>query len=307
MPEPTTPAIIIRDVGPRDGLQSISGHVSIDDKVTMIESLARAGVRRIEAGSFVSPRAVPSMADTAQVLERLDPTIETQIETLVLNDRGIERALQAHSPQLVTVVAVSDTFSRRNSGMGRDEALAVAGRAMQSARDVGIGCVADVATAFGCAFEGRMAAEAVVATVVDLVDLGYVEVTLADTIGAAAPNDVTAMVAQVREAVADQVELGLHFHNTRGLGLVNVMAGLDSGVRLFDASVGGIGGCPFSPGATGNISTEDLVHLLDAIGRPTAVDLGLLIETARLVERSLGFTLPGQVLRAGPRFASTAA
>jgi hydroxymethylglutaryl-CoA lyase len=297
-------AVEIREVGPRDGLQSLGRTLPPGDRLELIAGLVGAGLRRVEVGSFVSPKAVPQMARTAEVLAALPPEPGVAYETLVLNDRGIDLALGAGSTHLVTVVAASDTFSRRNAGMARSAALDVARRALRRATSAGADCVADVATAFGCAYEGPVAREAVVDTALELADAGYREITLADTIGTAAPTDVTDVVEAVRDRLGPGVTIGLHFHDTRGMGLANVLAGLGIGVRLFDASVGGIGGCPFSPGATGNVCTEDLVHMLDAMGHPSGIDLRRLLGVARDAQTTLGSTLPGQLLRAGPRFDS---
>jgi hydroxymethylglutaryl-CoA lyase len=201
-------------------------------------------------------------------------------------------------------VAASDSFSRANVRSSTAEALDEAGRIVEAARAKGIDVVADIATAFGCAYEGPVETERIVAVAHHLRSLGVMEITLADTTGMAAPAEVPRAVDAVRAAVGDDVVIGLHFHNTRGLGLANVCAGLDAGVRLFDSSIGGLGGCPFSPGATGNVSSEDLVHLLTIMGLRTGIDLDRLIGVSSWLERTLGITLPSQVLRSGPRWLS---
>ena len=203
--------------------------------------------------------------------------------------------------QLVVVVAASDRFSRANVRRSTNEALATA-REIVSLADGRAHVVADVATAFGCAYEGAVSHHRVVTLATSLCSFGIDEITLCDTNGYAAPADVRRLVSVVAGEVGAATRLGLHFHDTRGLGMANVWAGLEAGVRLFDASVGGIGGCPFSPGATGNIATEDLVHLLEISGLPTGIDLDRLTATARWLEGVLDFRLPGQVMRAGPRW-----
>lgn len=248
----------------------------------------------------MSAKAVPQMADSGEVLARVGRRAEAQLEALVLNDAGVARGIAAGADALVTVVAASETFSRRNARMSRADAVAVAVRAHKRAAAAGVGCRADIATSFGCAYEGSVRTRDVVDVAEYLVDAGYREIVLADTTGSATPHAVVRLLAAVRAGVGPEVEIGLHFHNTRGLGLVNVVAALESGVRLFDASIGGIGGCPFSPGATGNVCTEDLVHLLHALGLSTGIDLDALVRTARTTEAVLGVTLPGQVMRAGP-------
>lgn len=292
--------VVVREVGPRDGLQSVAAVPSTADKTTLVNRLARAGLRRIEAGAFVSPRAVPQMADSGAVFAGADRSPRVSLEALVLNGAGMDRAVRAGADAVVAVVAASETFSRKNVRMSTSEALRTARSLGRTAADAGVRCVADVATAFGCAYEGQVADSAVLAVVAGLADAGIREITLADTTGMAAPPDVHRLVGLVRREYGADVTVGLHFHNTRGLGLTNVYAGLDAGVRLFDSSVGGLGGCPFSPGATGNVCTEDLVHMLELLGIGTGVDLGALLEAARFTERALGFQLPGQLLRSGP-------
>jgi hydroxymethylglutaryl-CoA lyase len=294
--------VVVRDVGPRDGLQSVGATLPTQARISLVRSLAAAGLSRIEVGSFVSARAVPQMADTESVLAGLDDLrATTRLETLVVNERGAGRAIEAGSETLVLVVAASDTFSRRNVRMGTDDALTEAGRIMARARAAGVTVVADVATAFGCAYEGPVPAGRVDYLADALLDLGVDELVLADTTGMAGPPDITDRAGRLRRRVGADFPVGLHLHDTRGLGLVNAYAGLDAGIRLFDSSVGGIGGCPFSPGATGNVGTEDLVHMLEILGVPTGIDLGLLLAAARQAEHVLGFTLPSRLLRSGPR------
>jgi hydroxymethylglutaryl-CoA lyase len=298
--DPTTD-ITVREVGARDGLQSLSLSIPTADKVTLVRGLADAGVSRAEVGSFVGARAVPQMADSAAVFAGVTD-IALVKEALVVRAARVAEAAAAGADVVVLVVAASDSFSRANVRSSTSEALVEAGRIVEAARAEGIDVVADVATAFGCAYEGSVATERVVAVARHLRSLGVMEITLADTAGMAAPADVRRGVDAVQAAVGDDVVIGLHFHNTRGLGLANVCAGLDAGVRLFDASVGGLGGCPFSPGATGNISSEDLVHLLTIMGLRTGIDLDRLIDVSSWLERTLGVALPSQVLRAGPRW-----
>jgi len=298
MPHDTGP-VVIRDVGPRDGLQSIGANIATDDKVRLVTELDQAGIKRLEIGSFVSRRAVPQMADTAEVVAAT-AGVRARREVLVVNTRGAHDALQSGVEQLVVVVAASDRFSRANVRQSTAEALATAGEITSIAEGRAL-VVADIATAFGCAYEGAVSHHRVVTVAESLRSFGIDEITLCDTNGYAAPADVRRLVGVVAGEIG-AVTLGLHFHNTRGLGLANVCAGLDAGVRLFDASVGGIGGCRFSPGATGNIATEDLVHLLEISGLATGIDLDRLTATARWLEGVLGFPLPGQVMRAGPRW-----
>lgn len=295
-------SVLVRDVGPRDGLQSIDADVSIEVKVAMVEGLAAAGVRRIEVGSFVSPKAVPQMADSGDVFAATPMLGDVSREALVVNERGAHAAVAAGADVLVSVVSVSETFSRRNVRMSTAEAVAEMASICAVAADASLPASINLSASFGCAFEGPIAPSAVADVVEALVALGVTEFLLADTIGSAAPSDVRSVVAAVRERVGDDTHLGLHLHDTRGLALANASAGLDVGIRRFDASVGGLGGCPFSPGATGNVCTEDLVHLFHAEGVSTGIDLDALIDVAATVESTLGRTLPSRMLRAGPRF-----
>ncbi len=294
--------VVVREVGPRDGLQSLSSCVPLDVKARLITDLAAAGVRRVEAGAFVSPRAVPQMADTAAVFEAVRHARNIAKEALVVERRGASCALDAGVDAIVVVVATTESFSQANTRMSIDAAIAEVAEIVRAAADRGCPVVADVATSFGCAYEGPVETGAVLQVVDRLAAIGIVEITLADTTGMAAPPDVEMLVAAAHARFGQDVTIGLHFHNTRGLGLANVWTGLEAGVRLFDSSLGGLGGCPFSPGATGNIATEDLVHLLAVSGYETGIDLRTLIEVTRRLEGELEITLPGQVLRAGPRW-----
>ena len=296
-------AVLVRDVGPRDGLQSIAAEISCDAKVAMVQGLADAGVRRVEVGSFVSPKAVPQMADSGDVFAATTPLDGTLREALVVNERGAHAALAAGADVLVSVVSVSETFSQRNVRMSTQEAVDEMAKIVAVARDARVPTSINLSASFGCAFEGAVSPGDVADVAGSLAALGCNELLLADTIGAAAPSDVRAVVTAVRERVGDQTHLGLHLHDTRGLALANATAGLDVGIRRFDASVGGLGGCPFSPGATGNVCTEDLVHLFHAEGLATGVDLDALIGVASTIEAALDRTLPSRMLRAGPRFA----
>jgi hydroxymethylglutaryl-CoA lyase len=298
-------SVLVRDVGPRDGLQAIAQTISLDAKIAMTDGLIAAGLPRVEVGSFVSPRAVPQMADTAAVFAA---TVSgpTSREALVVNERGAREAVAAGADVLVGVISVSDTFSHRNVRMSTTDAIAELAKIIAAASETSTPVSVDLSAAFGCAFEGPVAVEAVADVAARVAAAGAFEIVLADTIGSAAPNDISTVVAAVIEQVGTDIELGLHLHDTRGLALANAVAGLDVGIRRFDASVGGLGGCPFSPGATGNVCTEDLVHLFHALGFETGIDLDALIDVAANVEAELGTTLPSRMLRAGPRFASTA-
>ncbi len=298
-------SVLIRDVGPRDGLQAIDQNVSLEAKITMANGLIAAGLRRIEAGSFVSPKAVPRMADSRQVLGAM-PKAAVAREALVVNVRGAHAAIEAGVDVLVGVISASDTFSHRNVHMSKADAITELRRIAEVAETAALPVSVDLSAAFGCAFEGPVGVDVVADAAEQVTSTGAFEIVLADTIGAAAPNDISAVVAAVRERVGSDVHLGLHLHDTRGLALTNATAGLDARIRRFDASVGGLGGCPFSPGATGNVCTEDLVHLFDALGLSTGINLNELIAVAAAIEHELGTKLPSHMLRAGPRFSHLA-
>ena len=265
--------VSIRDVGPRDGLQNVSSAVTTQEKIAMVDGLARAGVRRVEVGSFVSARAVPAMADSAAVFGGIARRPGTSYEALVVNQRGAEQAIESGADGLCIAIAVSESFSQRNVRKSVAESLDEAAGITAVAARAGLACSAGISSAFGCVFEGRIDPAAVVSLSNELVHRGVVELMLADTTGMAAPSEVRRLASQVLEALGPEVTVGLHFHNPRGLALANVLAGLDAGVSSFDTSLGGLGGCPFAPGATGNVATEEVVHLLALEGYRTGIDL----------------------------------
>ena len=291
---------LVTDVGARDGFQSEPAFIPTERKVAVVEALAAAGIPRIEATSFVHPRAVPQMADAEAVMAAITRRPGVRYSVLVPNLRGAERALAARADELNVVVASTETFNRRNVNMSVADSIAACGEVVRLAAPAGVPVACAVSTSFGCPYEGNVPPERVLDVVAGLVDVGVAEVSLADTIGVANPRQVETLVGAVR-ARWPALPLGLHFHDTRGLGLANVLAGLQAGVSRFDASVGGIGACPFAPGATGNVCTEDLVYLLDELGVASGVDLAALIETARLVRDTVGHDVPSRMLRAGPR------
>jgi hydroxymethylglutaryl-CoA lyase len=294
-------SVVIRDVGPRDGLQSLDFALPTAWKADLVEGLAAAGLSRVEIGAFVSPRAVPTMSDSGEVLRSLRRrTTQTSYEALVPNLVGADRAVAAGVDAVVAVVSASDTFSRRNVHMGSDEAMRCAIDIAKRCSDAGVRFVASVATSFGCAYEGPVDVEAVVRLVERLAAGGYTEITLADTTGMAAPSDIRPMFDAAAAVAGPEVTLGLHAHDTRGLGLANVWAALEAGIRLFDASIGGLGGCPFSPGSTGNVATEDVVHMLMCAGIETGINLDGLLVVSRGLQQALGIDLPARLLGATP-------
>jgi hydroxymethylglutaryl-CoA lyase len=292
--------VLVTDVGPRDGLQSEPTFIPTARKVAIVDALSDAGVGRIEVTSFVSPRAVPQMADAEAVMAQIARAPGVRYSALVPNARGAERALAARADELNVVTSSTETMNQRNLRMSIAASIAACREIVRLAEPSGVAVAGVVSTSFGCPYEGPVTVAQVLAVVEQLVDVGVSEVSLADTIGVANPRQVEALVGAVR-ARWPALVLGLHFHDTRGLGLANVLAGLQAGVARFDASVAGVGACPFAPGATGNICTEDLVYLLDEMGVATGVDLAALIAVARLMRDVVGHDVPSRMLRAGPR------
>ncbi|MGD9600407.1 MAG: hydroxymethylglutaryl-CoA lyase [Gammaproteobacteria bacterium] len=292
-------AVEIVEVGPRDGLQSQPRHVDTDTKVAFIHRLVAAGVRRIEAVSFVNPKRVPQMADADAVIRQLPHNPNVRFIGLVLNTRGFERAVAAGLREINTVVVATEAFSQRNQGMSVAAIMDSVEGIAAEARRAGIFCGVTLSAAFGCPYEGRVDRARVVELARRLIGFGIDEIALADTIGVAVPDQVTALVGAL-DKVRGAVPLRLHFHNTRNTAIANVQAALQAGVRIFDASCGGVGGCPFAPGATGNVATEDVLFLLENSGYRTGISLPSIIDTTRWLETPLATTLPAAVSRASP-------
>jgi hydroxymethylglutaryl-CoA lyase len=291
--------ISLREVGPRDGLQN-EDPVPTKGKVALIDALSRTGVRRIEAVSFVHPEAIPQMADAAEVWAQIDRNPDVRYSALVPNRRGTQRALDAGFVDIEVVISASDTHNRRNINRSTDESLAELSAIVELVHSSGGTLQVIIATAWGCPYEGDVPVERVLYVVEGALAAGADSIAYGDTTGMATPIRVTRLVEETRRAFPN-VAPGLHFHNTRGTGLANVLAALQLGVDDFDASVGGLGGCPYAPGASGNIATEELVHMLEDMGIDTGVDLAALIDVAAEAEQLVGHKLPSQVLRAGPR------
>jgi len=289
----------IVEVGPRDGLQSEPEILPTDRKIGLIERLIAAGLRRIEVASFVNPARVPQMADAEQVLAGLARRSDVQYVGLVLNRRGFERAVAARCTEIGMVVAASDTFNRRNQGAGTDDSIAAWLEIARAARQAGLRAQVTVSTSFGCPFEGEIPVARVVDVARRLAEAQPLEISLADTIGVGVPTQVAELVGRVREAVPD-TRLRCHFHNTRNTGIANAYAAVQAGVRVLDSSVGGIGGCPFAPAATGNIPTEDLLYMLERSGISTGVSLQSVIDAGKWLQEQLGRTVPGMLVKAGP-------
>jgi len=290
--------IYIHDVVARDGLQIEPQWVPTEQKIELIDRLSATGLAKIECTSFVSPKAVPNMRDAEAVMTGIRRNPDVTYVALVPNARGAERALGARSDQLVLVVSVSETHNRANVRRSVAQSFGGFGEIFDVVRGTGVTVVGALATSFGCPFEGTIPEQQVLDAAARYVDLGVSGITLADTTGMANPRQVEALVGRVRSRWPD-LELALHFHNTRGMGLANVLAGLRAGVVRYEGCLGGLGGCPFAPGATGNICTEDLVHMLQCMGYETGVDLDRLLETSRWLQEVVGHELPGQVVKAG--------
>lgn len=288
----------IIEVGPRDGLQSEPGVLPTAVKVELINRLVDAGVRRIEVASFVDPRRVPQMADAEQVMAALKPRADVTYVGLVLNRKGFERALAAGCREVSMAVFASDRFNQRNQGASTDESIAAWLEIANAARAAGVRAQVTISAAFGCPFEGEIPAARVVDIAVRLAKGRPIEIALADTIGVAAPAQVSDLIDRVHAAVP-AVPLRCHFHNTRNTGLANAYAAVQAGVGVLDASVGGIGGCPFAPAATGNIPTEDLLYMLHRSGIQTGISLEAVIEAGRWLQDQLGRSVPGMLVKAG--------
>jgi len=289
----------ICDVGPRDGLQNDPVTLAPAVRAELCARLARAGLRRIEAASFVHPRVVPQMAGAEEVFAALEPRAGVRYAALVLNAQGFERALGAGAGEIHVAYPVTDAFAQRNQNMSVEAAARGAEAIIAAAHANGLHATATLSVAFGCPFSGAVDPGAVAAHAGRMGAAGADEVVLADTIGAGVPRQIRRVVPTAREA-AGGAPVGLHLHNTRNTGYANVLAGLEAGVRLFDASVGGLGGCPFAPRATGNIATEDLLYLLAGEGLETGADIEAVIGVADWLATTLGHELPGLVHRAGP-------
>jgi len=297
-------AIAIREVGPRDGLQN-EAPVPTAAKVELIDALSATGVRRIEAVSFVHPKAIPQMADADEVWAKISRNPSVRYSALVPNVRGAQRALDAGFAEIEVVVSASDTHNRRNINRSTDESMAELPELIQLLHNGGATVELIIATSFGCPYEGDVDPGRVASIVDQAVAMSVDRVAFGDTTGMATPRRVTDVLSRVRNS-HDGIPILCHFHNTRGTGLANILTAIDHGVTEFDASVGGLGGCPYAPGATGNVATEEVVHMLHDMGYETGIDLDELVRVAELAQRIVGRELPSGVLRAGPRYRTIA-
>ena len=293
----TPDRVSIVDVGPRDGLQNEAARVAAADKIAFINLLSAAGLPAIEAGAFVSPKWVPQMADTEQVFAGITRREGTRYPALVPNLAGLERAHAAGVTEVAIFAASSESFSKKNINQSIDESLVTYRAVCERALALGLRVRAYLSTAFGCPFEGVVDPTRVAEVSAALMEMGAFEVAISDTIGIAHPGQVPDVVGAVAERVPLE-QIALHFHDTRGTALANVLAALDLGVTTFDASCGGLGGCPYAPGATGNLATEDLVYMLDGLGVETGVNLAALLEASAFIESRLDHPLPSRYYRA---------
>jgi hydroxymethylglutaryl-CoA lyase len=291
----------IREVGPRDGFQNEPETIPTAEKVRLIDLLSASGVRRLEVTSFVRPDVIPQLADAEEVLAAVQRRDDVSFSVLIPNERGLERALGLRDrfDEINVFVSASETHNRKNVNRSIEESLSGLERTLENAREAGLRCEGVISTSFGCPYEGEVPPDRVFAIAERLAAAGCVEVGFGDTTGMANPRQVGEFFAAARERLGE-VELTAHFHNTRGQGLANVLAALGRGVDSFESSFGELGGCPVPPGATGNVSTEDVVSMLHEMGIETGIDLPRLIEASRAAQEVLGRPLGARVLRAGP-------
>lgn len=279
--------VYINEVGPRDGLQSQPKHLSLDEREQFTRALLRTGVAGIEIGSFVSPKAVPQMAGTGDLVGRIGKPDGTVMTALVPNMKGYELAREAGMDRVAVVASATETMNQKNIRMSLEQTFAVARAVIGRGRDEGAEVVAYLAVAFECPFEGLVDPDRVVDRALQLADWGATQIVISDTIGAANPAQVRALLERIVGPI-DAARLACHFHDTRAMGLANVYASIESGVRHFDSSVGGLGGCPFAPGAKGNVATEDVVMLCEQMGFDTGVDMAALLEVVALISNIIG-------------------
>ncbi len=290
--------ITIVEVGPRDGLQSEPEILPTDSKVVFIEKAIDAGIRRLEVASFVHPKLVPQMADAEALIEKLPQRDDVSYIGLIMNQRGLDRALTTAIHEIGMVVVASDTYNRKNQGVGTDESVSAWRDISAQAKEAGLRTNVMISSAFGCPYEGEVKVDRVVELAKQVTDAEPAELGIADSIGVAVPDQVSELLGRVSEAIGE-IPLRCHFHNTRNTGLANAHAAVAAGVSYLDASIGGIGGCPFAPAATGNIPTDDLIYMLDRSGVETGVSLDRIIDVSRWLEGELGRGVPALLPKAG--------
>jgi hydroxymethylglutaryl-CoA lyase len=292
----------IREVGPRDGFQNEPEVIATEDKVRLIDQLARTGLKRMEITSFVRADVIPQLADAADVLQAVDVPDSVSRSVLIPNERGLDNALELRDTfdEVNLFLSASETHNKKNVNRSIEESLSGIERVIARSLEVGLRCEGVISVAFGCPYEGHVPPERVFGIASRLIEAGAAEIGFGDTTGMANPRQVGEFFTEARKVLGDDVELTAHFHNTRGQGLANVVAALDAGVRSFESSFGELGGCPVPKGATGNIATEDLVSMLHEMGYSTGIDLSALLDAARAVQEVLGRPLTGHLLTAGP-------
>ena len=290
-------AVTIVEVGPRDGLQNESTMVATADKARLIGALASAGLKRIEVGSFVSPKWIPQMADGLELVRSLSLPSDVRSSALVPNDRGYDSAMEAGLKEIALFMSATESHNKKNINKSSAEAIETLSQLAKRARADNLKIRCYLSVVFVCPYEGKTNPAKVEELVKKLVDIGIDELSLGDTIGAATPRDVWDILDRLRDSVP-QNKLALHFHDTRGTALANVLAGLESGITIFDASIGGMGGCPYAPGAAGNLATEDLVYMLNGMGVQTGIDLEKLIDAGELAQELVQHKLAGRYLQA---------
>lgn len=292
-------ALQICEVSPRDGLQNEKTLLTTAEKIELVTRSIEAGIRRIEVTSFVHPLKVPQMADAEAVMAGVPRVPGVKYAGLVMNARGLDRALAAGVDEVDIVVVATDTFAQKNQGVTSSESIRVATELVAAARAANVASTITVGAAFGCPFEGEVSIERLTQIIAEVVEAGPDEIALADTIGVAVPADVTERVAILSRLAPTSTPLRLHLHDTRHTGVANAVAAVAAGITVLDSSIGGAGGCPFAPQATGNVATEDLIYLFNRMRISTGVDLDLIIQAAIWLEERLGKRLPGALARAG--------
>ena len=290
--------VLIREVGPRDGLQNEAGFVSTKTKVQLIKALVNTGLKAVEITSFVRPDAVPQFKDAEELCAQLELDRETVFSALVGNAKGVERALKIKMPELVCVISASEAHNKYNLKMTVNQSLQQLKEIASLTKGLKLVLRGAVATAFGCPYQGTIGYGEIERIIDGMLEAGMKQLTLADTAGLANPKQVYTVVQHVKQKYPG-VDLGLHFHDTRGMAMANVLAGLEAGIEIFEGSISGAGGCPFISGAAGNIATEDMIYMLHRMGIFTGIDLDSLVQSARFLEEILGHHLPGRLMRSG--------
>jgi hydroxymethylglutaryl-CoA lyase len=290
----------INEVAPRDGLQMERNHVPTESKIAFIDALSACGFARIEVSSYTSPKAIPTLADAEAVMAGVNRVDGVKYTALVPNLRGMERAVAGRPDEINLVMSASETHNRANLRMTRAQSLATLKEVMRAAEGADLPCNVSLSTAFGCPFDGEVDPEEVIALARALADAGAAGITVCDTTGMAYPTQVASLCERLQQALPG-VPLTIHLHNTRGMGLANALAAFNAGIERFDGAAGGLGGCPYAPGASGNVSTEELVHMFEAMGYRTGVQLDALIAVVASMSDLVGRPVSSQLAQAGPR------